>query len=175
MTLRGKAEPVPAWEAIGLMAATPRRAVGLSSAPFVGRSDELDLLESLYGRVVRESRAHLVTIIGQAGVGKSRLLAELDGRLAQSQTPPVIRVGHCLPYGSGVVYWALGEIVRAEATIVDNDSADEAWTKLCRYVEDLRDEPADEPGVQSQRTAALIGRLLGIESPPEAIEAEAQD
>src|SRR5207245_1365692 len=66
LTLKGKAEPVPAWEVKGLTAATPRRAAGVSSAPFVGRGEELALLGSLYGRVVRESRAHLVTVVGQA-------------------------------------------------------------------------------------------------------------
>ncbi|MFL5842052.1 MAG: adenylate/guanylate cyclase domain-containing protein, partial [Thermoleophilaceae bacterium] len=176
LRLKGKAEPVPAWEAVGLLAATPRRQNGArAQAPFVGRADELDLLCQLYGRVVRDNRAHLVTVIGQAGVGKSRLLRELKRRVADQDPAPAVRVGHCLPYGSGVVYWALGEIVRDEASIVDNDSAEEAWRKLCRYVEDLRDEPAAEPGLQSQRMAALIGRLVGIESPPEATQAEAQD
>jgi class 3 adenylate cyclase/tetratricopeptide (TPR) repeat protein len=177
LTLKGKAEPVPAWQVVGLVAATPRRAAGISSAPFVGRTNEIDLLESLYGRVVREQRAHLVTVIGQAGVGKSRLLRELGERLGQHETPPVIRVGHCLPYGSGVVYWALGEIVRAEAAIVENDSGDDAFNKLCRYIEDLRDDsrPHEEPGAQSRRMAALIGKLLGIEAPKDATQAEAQD
>jgi predicted ATPase/class 3 adenylate cyclase len=174
--LKGKSEPVNAFEAVGMVSAAPRRQKAEhAAAPFVGRSHELELLESLYGRVVREGRAHLVTVIGQAGVGKSRVLREIDERLAAKDPEPAIRVGHCLPYGSGVVYWALGEIVRSEASIVDNDSADEAWHKLCRYVEDLRDEPAAEPGVQSQRMAALIGRLVGIESPPHALELEAQD
>ena len=174
--LKGKSEPVCAFEAVGLTSAAPRRQKGeQAAAPFVGRTHELELLDSLYGRVVREGRAHLVTVIGQAGVGKSRLLREVDARLGGKDPAPAIRVGHCLPYGSGVVYWALGEIVRSEASIVDNDSADDAWHKLCRYVEDLRDDPAAEPGIQSQRMAALIGRLVGIDSPPEAMESEAQD
>ena len=176
LVLKGKAEPVCAYEAVGLATATPRRQVGEpSQAPFVGRMHELELLDSLYSRVVREQRAHLVTVIGQAGVGKSRLLREIDERLRAKDPAPAIRVGHCLPYGSGVVYWALGEIVRAEASIVDTDGATDAWRKLCRYVEDLRDDPAPEPGLQSQRMAALIGRLVGIESPPEATQSEAQD
>src|SRR3954453_6391577 len=117
LRLKGKAEPVPAFEAIGLATATPRRQVTSAVTPFVGRMHELGLLESLYGRVLRESRAHLVTVIGQAGVGKSRLLRETDAILDRQEPLPVVRVGHCLPYGSGVVYWALGEIVRGEASI----------------------------------------------------------
>jgi class 3 adenylate cyclase/tetratricopeptide (TPR) repeat protein len=175
LQLKGKSEPVCAYEAVGLATATPRRRIEAAAAPFVGRTHELELLDSLYGRVVREQRAHLVTVIGQAGVGKSRLLREIDARMRMHEPVPTIRVGHCLPYGSGVVYWALGEIVRSEASIVDTDNADDAWQKLCRYVEDLRDEPAPEPGLQSQRMAALIGRLLGIESPPEVTQSEAQD
>src|SRR3954462_8763416 len=175
LTLKGKREPVNAWEVVGLKAATPRRHMGAVATPFVGRVHEVELLESLYARVVRESRAHLVTVIGQAGVGKSRLLREIDGRLRTQDPVPVIRVGHCLPYGSGVVYWALGEIVRSEASIVENDSADTAWQKLCRYVEALRDDPEEEPGVSSQRMAALIGRLVGIDSPAEVMQSEAQD
>src|SRR4051812_26675345 len=176
LDLKGKSEPVPAWEAVGMVTATPRRqTVDAAAAPFVGREHELELLDSLHARVMREQRAHLVTVIGQAGGGKSRLLREVSARLTAKDAPPAIRVGHCLPYGSGVVYWALGEVVRSEASIVDTDSADDAWKKLCRYVEDLREAPADEPGAQSQRMAALIGRLVGIESPREATQAEAQD
>src|SRR4051794_14492910 len=134
LDLKGKSEPVPAWEALGPVTATPRRLSGdRVRAPYVGRTHELELLDSLYGRVVREARGHLVTVIGQAGVGKSRLLREIELRLAAHDSPPALRVGHCLPYGSGVVYWALGEIVRSEASIVDTDSADDAWRKLCRY------------------------------------------
>src|SRR4051794_26878687 len=176
LRLKGKSEPVAAFEAVGMMTATPRRQKGeLAQAPFVGRRHELELLDSLFGRVLREERAHLVTVIGQAGVGKSRLLREISSRVDAHDQKPSVRVGHCLPYGSGVVYWALGEIVRSEASIVETDSADDAWHKLCRYVEDLLETPADEPGVQSQRMAALIGRLVGIEAPRETMQAEAQD
>ncbi len=175
LRLKGKAELVPAFVAEGLVTTTPRRQSVGAAAPFVGRAGELDVLGSLYERVVREGRAHLVTVIGQAGVGKSRLLREVEAMLRTREPEPAIRIGHCLPYGSGVVYWALGEIVRSEAAIVDGDSAEEAWTKLCHYVEELSDEPGKEPGIASQRMAALIGRLVGIESPPELTHAEAQD
>src|SRR3954454_14424963 len=76
LTLKGKAEPVPAWEAVGVIAAQPVRRTGVET-PLVGRADKLELLESVYERVERARRPHLVTVIGQAGVGKSRLRLEL--------------------------------------------------------------------------------------------------
>ncbi len=162
LNLKGKAEPVPAWEAVGLFAAqAERRSETRSEAPLVGRSDKLDLLESLYDRVGQQDRPHLVTILGQAGVGKTRLLLELRKRLAERDPEPTFREGRCLPYGSGVVYWALSEVIRAEAGILDSDGSDAAWTKLSTKIEDL----LGPEGEESARRAALIGRLLGVEVP----------
>jgi class 3 adenylate cyclase/predicted ATPase len=176
LTLKGKAEPVPAWEATEVIAAQPARRAGPRvEAPLVGRQDEVELLCSIFGRVTREGRPHLVTLIGQAGVGKSRLLRELEQALAETDTPPACRQGRCLPYGSGIVYWALGEVLRDECEIVDGDPADVAWSKLSGHVAELlrgSDEEQEEP---TDRRAALIGRLLGIEVPLEPGAAEAAD
>src|ERR671923_146864 len=165
LTLKGKAEPVPAWEAAGLTQAQP---VGRSSpareSPLVGRDDELLALESLYQRVVRESAPQLVTLIGEAGVGKSRLLREFERRVGGHPTPPTVRTGRCLPYGTGIVFWALGEVLRAECGIVDSDSSEEAWNKLSAYVRELFNGNGGDTG---DRKAALIGRLLGVDVPPE--------
>ena len=131
LMLKGKAQPVPAWEAVCLIA---EQAVGrvapARESPLVGRDQELTALETLYGRVLEENTPQLATLIGEAGVGKSRLLREFERRLAQHPSQPALRTGRCLPYGSGIVFWALGEVLRAEASIVDSDSAEEAWTKL---------------------------------------------
>ena len=82
-------------------------------------------------------------------MGKSRLLRELEQRLAERRSRrPRIRTGRCLPYGSGIVYWALGEVVRGEAGIVDSDSSDEAWAKLGAYVSDVL---AEAPGAAERR------------------------
>src|SRR5918993_3660603 len=164
LTLKGKAEPVPAWEAVGLIAEhSVRRVAPASESPLVGRRQELGALDSLYERVVREGSSHLVTVVGEAGVGKSRLLREFERSLAEHPSAPTFRTGRCLPYGSGIVFWALGEVLRAECGIVDTDTADEAWAKLAAFTEDLF------PGQSGagERQAGLIGRLLGVEVPPE--------
>src|SRR5439155_6196483 len=133
LMLKGKEDPVPAWEAGA--AGTPRRRSRRTRAPLVGRAQELGLLESLAERVARERRPHLVTIVGEAGVGKSRLLAELERRLGERTDGPVFRTGRCPAYGAAVVYWALGEVLREEFEIDDADSAEIAWRKLAEGVE----------------------------------------
>src|SRR3954468_6827829 len=152
LTLKGKGEPVRAWEATGIAPPPGRR----PRSPLVGRAHELGLLESLAERVVRERRPHLVTIIGEAGVGKSRLLTEFERRADHV----VFRTGRCPAYGSAVVYWALGEVLREEFEIDDADSAELAWRKLTAGVED-RLAGAGE----AARHAATIARLPRISSP----------
>ncbi len=100
----------------------------------MGRTEELAALETLYERVLGDRTPHLVTLVGEAGVGKSRLLREVEQRLLAHPSSPSFRTGRCLRYGSGTVFWALGEVLRAECGIVDSDSAEEAWEKLSRYV-----------------------------------------
>ena len=163
LELKGKAQPVPAWEASGLLAAQPlRRAATRSETPLVGRNDELALLTAAYARVVREGRPHLITVIGQAGVGKSRLLRESAQLLAAQEPAPVLREGRCLPYGSSIVYWPLSEVLRAECQIVDGDPAEVAWDKLSGHLSELLAAAPADPGESPARKVALIGRLLGI-------------
>jgi class 3 adenylate cyclase/predicted ATPase len=174
LTLKGKSEPVPAWEATNLLAEGPaRRSPTRSATPLIGREDESQLLESLYERVVREGRPHLITVLGQAGVGKSRLLRELASTLSGRDPLPAIRQGQCPPYGSGIAYWALGEVIRGELDILDSDSAEVAWTKLRSGVERLAAELGDpEP---AERNAALIARPLGIDVPEGAPDVDTDD
>jgi class 3 adenylate cyclase/tetratricopeptide (TPR) repeat protein len=159
LTLKGKGEPVRAWEATAV-AADQRRRKGESRSPLVGRKHELALLESLADRVAREGRPHLVTIVGEAGVGKSRVLEEFERRADGF----VFRTGRCPAYGSAVVYWALGEVLRDEFGIDDSDSAEVAWGKLADGVADRLDDSAE-----AARHAATLARLLGIgagQAPP---------
>ena len=94
--------------------------------PLVGREEELELLHNTLARAARDRRAHLVTVYGAAGVGKSRLAREFVDGVERS----TILAGRCLPYGEGVTYWAIAEMVKIAAGITDDDSVDAAAEKL---------------------------------------------
>jgi class 3 adenylate cyclase/tetratricopeptide (TPR) repeat protein len=167
LTLKGKEEPVPAWEATGVLT-EPRRGTGRAQTPLIGRDQEERMLASMVERVEREGRPHLVTVIGQAGVGKSRLLRELMSDLGSSDDPPTIRRGQCPPYGAGIAYWALAEVLNDEFEIRDTDSPEAAWEKLRSGVSELMSELGDESA--GERNAALLAIPLGLE-PPEELDA----
>jgi predicted ATPase/class 3 adenylate cyclase len=173
LELKGKAEPVPAWEAKAVTGVAAHRPRPRTVAPLIGREEESALLLSLAERVQREGRPHLVTVIGQAGVGKSRLLRELNARLAGLERGPQLRIGECPPYGAGISYWALGEVVRSEFDIATDDPPEESWRRLREGIEErLEEAGAEEPG---DRIAALIAVLLGIEPPEGAPVLESED
>jgi class 3 adenylate cyclase/tetratricopeptide (TPR) repeat protein len=163
LDLKGKSEPVPAWEATTVLAPSATRRVARAETPLIGRDDETALMESLFERVVREGRPHLVTLIGQAGVGKSRLIRDVMASVASRAEQPAIREGHCLAYGAGIAYWALAEVIREQFEIVDTDDSEVAWSKLRRGIEDLvSGAETEEP---PERLAAIMARPLGIETP----------
>ena len=122
--IRGRAEPVWAWRVICL-AGGPARP-GVRQAPLVGREAELELLENTYSRAVRDRRAHLFTIYADPGVGKSRLANEFVGGLEGA----TVLFGRALPYGEGVTYSALSDMVKTAAGIADDDPLDDALEKL---------------------------------------------
>jgi class 3 adenylate cyclase/tetratricopeptide (TPR) repeat protein len=127
---RGKREPVIVWEAV---AARSRFGVDVDLRPttrLVGRRRELDQLLDALARARAEREPQLVTIVGVPGMGKSRLVQELSG--AVEAEPELIRwrQGRSLPYGQGVSYWALGEMLKAEAGLLESDPAPVALSKL---------------------------------------------
>jgi class 3 adenylate cyclase/predicted ATPase len=164
LELKGKSEPVPAWEAVQLLVPGVARRAARAETPLIGRDDEAALLESLFERVAGEDRPHLVTVLGPAGVGKSRLLREQTAKLTERSEEPALREGRCPAYGAGIAYWALGEIMRGQFEILDTDDSDAAWAKLSKGIEDLVSDETDE---RPERIAALIARPLGIEAPEE--------
>jgi class 3 adenylate cyclase len=150
--VKGKAEPLALW-----LATAVRIRFGTDFhehlTPFVGRELEKPLLIGIFERSMQRRSVQLVTIVGEPGVGKSRLVAELFAYM--DAKPEIIRwrQGRCLPYGEGITFWALGEIVKREAAILESDSAEVALQKLDSALP--RDEPDREWLIQ--RLAPLVG------------------
>jgi class 3 adenylate cyclase len=129
---KGKREPIRAWEALQ---ARSRFGVDVSqrvAAPLVGRGRELELLISTLARVRDESSPQLVTLVGVPGIGKSRLVLELFRTVQKDAALVSWRQGRSLPYGDGVTFWALAEIVKAQAGILESDTPEQAEEKLAR-------------------------------------------
>src|SRR5215216_5950903 len=116
--LKGLGDRVWTWSVLGASAAPERPQT--QQAPLVGRDAELELLQNTYDRALRDRRAHLFTIYGEPGVGKSRLAHEFS----QSLEASTVLSGRSLPYGEGVTYWPLAEMVKCAAGIVDDDPLD---------------------------------------------------
>jgi class 3 adenylate cyclase len=106
------------------------RGVGGLRRSFVGRESELELLRATYQRVIREREPHCVTIVGNAGVGKTRLVGELWECLGAGLPEPLRLTGRCIPYGRAITYWPLGEILKQHLGIIENDSAETVRRRL---------------------------------------------
>jgi class 3 adenylate cyclase/tetratricopeptide (TPR) repeat protein len=153
--VKGKAEPVGMWRAL-----TARKRVGAETerlpAPFIGREDDLALLKQTFARTLRESSVQLVTVTGEPGVGKSRLLAEFKASLQKQIGAVSWHQGRCLPYGEGVTFWALGEIVKSHARMLESDGPGEASSKLMSSLTELVSD-ASERDWMASRLAPLVG------------------
>jgi class 3 adenylate cyclase len=153
---KGKAEPVRVWIAVEPVAGLGLDVSDGASRPLVGRERELDLLRSVLERVHEERSAQLVTLVGVPGIGKSRLIAELS-RIVDSKAELINwRQGRCLPYGESVTFWALGEIVKAEAGILESDLPAEAEQKLNGAVERLVSDASEARWIETE-LRALVG------------------
>jgi class 3 adenylate cyclase len=152
---KGKSEPVPAWEALE---ARSRLGVDLAEAraPLVGREHELDILRDALKRARSRGLLQLVTLVGVPGIGKSRLVSELFRSVEAEPDFTTWRQGRSLPYGERVSFWALAEIVKAQAGILESDSAEEVERKLRAAVEQV----AAEPG-EADWMASRLGNLVG--------------
>jgi class 3 adenylate cyclase/tetratricopeptide (TPR) repeat protein len=160
VTAKGKSRPVPAWEAIEARARLGVDVVQRPTTPLVGRTAEIDLLLDALRRARAEQAAQLITLVGVPGIGKSRLVWELFEAVEADPEFITWRQGRSLPYGEGVTFWALGEMVNAQAGILESDSADEADAKLTATVTELIEDAAEAAWV-IEHVRALAGLEAG--------------
>jgi class 3 adenylate cyclase/tetratricopeptide (TPR) repeat protein len=156
VAVKGKVEPIPIWQA---EASRSRFGVAVEEGAgslFVGRSAELNMLTEAFERTLARRSPQMVTIVGEPGVGKTRLVREL--RRHVDERPDLVwwREGRCLPYGEGVTFWALSEVVKAQAGILEGEPVDEAAEKLRVAIESLVDDPDDADWLRL-RLAPLAG------------------
>jgi class 3 adenylate cyclase len=127
---KGKPDGVACHPVLRELEALRPRGVGGLRRVFVGRESELDLLRATYRRAATHSEPHLVTIVGEPGVGKTRLVRELWELLDSEDPAPVRATGRCLAYGDGITYWPLGELVREHLGVREGSPPEEVERKL---------------------------------------------
>ena len=153
---KGKADPVPVWQPIAPLARTGLSIAEAARQPLVSRRAELALLLGILDGV-RTSRApQLVTIVGEPGIGKSRLVFELFRRIDEMTDLITFRLGRSPPYPEGVSFWALGEIVKNQAGMLETDGAAAASDKLHAAVGDLVPSMADASRIEGH-LRSLVG------------------
>jgi class 3 adenylate cyclase/tetratricopeptide (TPR) repeat protein len=121
---KGKADGVACRRLVRSLSLMRTRGVGGLARAFVGRDEQLDSLQAAYRRAVEGAHPVLVTIVGDPGVGKTRLVRELWERLADEAPEPLRRTGRCVAYGQGITYWPLGEVLKEHLGILESDSPD---------------------------------------------------
>jgi tetratricopeptide (TPR) repeat protein len=151
-TLKGKAEPVRVFHAMTARARFGTDLTRTHDTPFVGREIDLALLKGIFDKTVASSSVQLVTVVGEPGLGKSRIVAELSAYVDSRPELVTWRQGRCLPYGEGITFWALGEILKAHTGILESDPSDVAQEKLAAVLPE-----SDEREWFRQRLLPLLG------------------
>ena len=160
---KGKAAPVRAWEA--LVAELPVGAERLGAAPLVGRERELGRLRTSVERALHKRAPHVVTLVGDPGIGKSRLVRELEATVEEVAFGTVSWLrGRSLPYGQDVSFWAFREMVKAHAAILETDSREVAESKLASSVDAL------QLGTEADWVQRHLAPILGLGSGDEGAD-----
>jgi class 3 adenylate cyclase/tetratricopeptide (TPR) repeat protein len=157
--LKGKAEPLRLWRALRVVAMRggAQKSEGLE-APFVGRDRELRLMKDLFHTSAEEHKAHLVSVVGIAGIGKSRLAWEFFKYIDGIADFVLTHRGRCLAYGEGVTYWALAEMVRMRARITEAEDAASALAKLQACLTEFLPDAEERRWVEPR-----LAQLLALE------------
>src|SRR6478735_436206 len=165
---KGKAEPVQVWEAVGARSRFGSDVEQKLRTPLVGRERERSMLAGAFQHARKEQSAQLVTLVGVPGIGKSRLVAELFQITDADEDIISWRQGRSLPYGERASFWALGEIVKAHAGILESDDTATAEEKLVAMVETLGEDERERDWL-----ARNARPLLGLEIAGQADRDEA--
>jgi len=170
-TLKGKAAPVPAWRALRVVAERGgRNRTEALEAPFVGRDEELRLLKDLFHATVREGRARLISVIGPAGIGKTRLGWEFSKYRDGLIEPVWFHDGRSPAYGEGISFWALGEMVRERAGLGEGDDEQTTRTSIAATVADHIADDGERRWIEPA-LLALLGIDAGSVAPDELFAA----
>jgi class 3 adenylate cyclase/tetratricopeptide (TPR) repeat protein len=161
--VKGKSVPVRLYRALEARARFGADLLSTTNTLFVGREVEKTLLQGLFNRSARDSTVEVVTLVGEPGVGKSRLCAELFRYIDERDELIRWRQGRCLPYGEGITFWALGELVKSHAGIFESDAPDIASAKLERVLPDVEER---------DWLKARLLPLLGVDSGENATREE---
>ena len=153
VTVKGKPEPLALWRPLRAHARLGSDVTRTLTTPLVGRELEKTLLVGTFERAAQQRSCQLVTVVGEPGVGKSRLCAELLSHVDARPGLTRWRQGRCLPYGDGISFWALGEIVKSECGILESDAPAQAAAKLD---ERIPEEDPERAWLQA-RLAPLVG------------------
>ena len=162
VTVKGKSGQVSIWRAV-----EPKSRFGTAvdeapDTPFVGRASELSLLTDAFDRMLHRSSPQLVTVVGEPGVGKSRLLREFRSIVDDREELVFWRQGRCLAYGEGVSFWPIAEIVKAHAGILESEPTPTALVKLTDAVAAIVGTPEQAQWITSRLQPLVSGS--GVES-----------
>jgi class 3 adenylate cyclase/tetratricopeptide (TPR) repeat protein len=153
---KGKAQPVAVWKAVEARSRFGVDVAHEARAELVGREHELGVLRDALSRILSARTSQVVTLVGVPGLGKSRLVYELRRMIEAGETLVTWRQGRCLAYGDGVTLWALGEIVKAQAGIHEQDPPEVASEKVRSSIETALPDATDAAWIESH-VLALVG------------------
>jgi class 3 adenylate cyclase len=157
LELKGKAQRVPAFRLVDVDVAAPSAGPGFS-APLVGRERELELVDAAFGRALDRRGCELLTIVGPAGIGKSRLAREFAESVRERAA---VAVGRCLSYGEGLTFWPLREVVGGLVGDAGGEGGRDVQSGLLRLLGDR-----DEAAVVVERVAGALGWSESAADPP---------